>query len=380
MMTIFHWIMYAHCKSVSVMKRKTVFDVFSGIGGFALGLRQEFQTIAYCECDPMAVAVLHDNMKRKLIDAAPVYWDVSEVTKETLNRHKPFAITMGFPCQDVSGISTAPDGIQGSRTGLVFKVLDAVKDCKHVRVLLLENSPFIRVRGLDLLEQRLKKAGFHMSWMNMSAAECGAPHRRNRWWGVAYRSIADLSGLFASPQPKLQWPKEPEKRVVAKSSRSHTRGVRLQNSLLGNAIVPCCAYFAYHCIVQRIQGNPHVPLPKPKLPTLTLMYSDGHVLKKGWATPVFSPAGQCKFSTPRCNKLLENQVMYEQGTYKSVNTTIPYKNRGLHFSINPAWVEWLMGYPKGWTRCITRPSTSSGRQLQPPAGGLSYALWPFGMF
>src|SRR6476469_7886919 len=57
-----------------------VLDLFSGIGGFSLGLeRAGMRTVAFCEIDPYCRAVL-----RKHWPDVPVYGDVRELTAARL--------------------------------------------------------------------------------------------------------------------------------------------------------------------------------------------------------------------------------------------------------------------------------------------------------
>src|SRR6516165_166391 len=103
------------------VREVNVLDLFSGIGGFALGLeRAGMRTVAFCEIDPYCRAVL-----RKHWPDVPIYGDVRTLTAETLadtardvcaeqaesgterERVGPRGqsidvICGGFPCQDIS--------------------------------------------------------------------------------------------------------------------------------------------------------------------------------------------------------------------------------------------------------------------------------------
>lgn len=71
-----------------------VLDLFSGIGGFSLGLeRAGMETVAFCEIDPFCQKVL-----KKHWPNVPIYNDV-----RTLDYDGPVdVITGGFPCQPYS--------------------------------------------------------------------------------------------------------------------------------------------------------------------------------------------------------------------------------------------------------------------------------------
>lgn len=78
-----------------------VLDLFSGIGGFSLGLeRAGFETVAFCEYDEKCRQVL-----KKHWPEVPQYTDVRTLTKEQLDNDGIRDIGLicgGFPCQPVS--------------------------------------------------------------------------------------------------------------------------------------------------------------------------------------------------------------------------------------------------------------------------------------
>ena len=84
-----------------------ILDLFSGIGGFSLGLeRVGFETVAFCEIDKYCQEVLKKIWNKK------IYNDVKEITKQKLKSDGiefPEVITGGFPCQ--------PFSVAGSRKG-----------------------------------------------------------------------------------------------------------------------------------------------------------------------------------------------------------------------------------------------------------------------
>jgi DNA (cytosine-5)-methyltransferase 1 len=81
-----------------------VLDLFSGIGGFSLGLeRAGMRTVAFCEIDPFCQQVL-----AKHWPAVPCYEDVRSLTAERVAANAATGdihidvICGGFPCQDIS--------------------------------------------------------------------------------------------------------------------------------------------------------------------------------------------------------------------------------------------------------------------------------------
>ena len=80
-----------------------VLDLFSGIGGFSLGLeRAGMHTIAFCEIDAFARKVL-----AKRWPTVPCFEDVRSLTAEQVGAAD--VICGGFPCQDVRDAKTISD-------------------------------------------------------------------------------------------------------------------------------------------------------------------------------------------------------------------------------------------------------------------------------
>jgi len=87
-------------------------DLFSGIGGISLALDPWVRTVAYCERDRYAQAVLLSRMRAAQLCAAPIWDDVRTLRFELL---PPIdIITGGFPCQDIS-VAGAGAGLEGGR-------------------------------------------------------------------------------------------------------------------------------------------------------------------------------------------------------------------------------------------------------------------------
>jgi DNA (cytosine-5)-methyltransferase 1 len=161
-------------------------SLFSGIGGFELGLSGYFiKTVLYCEADPHAQAVLLSRMADGKIDCAPICTDVREITAGFID--VPIDIICGgFPCQDIS-VAGKGAGLEGERSGLFFEIVRLAEEIKPT-FLFLENVPAIRTRGLDRVIEELTEIGYDCRWTMLSAADVGAPHKRERWFLLAHTS------------------------------------------------------------------------------------------------------------------------------------------------------------------------------------------------
>ena len=182
------------------MSKLRVLDLFSGIGGFSLGLERTggFETVAFCEIEPFPRRVL-----AKHWPGVPCYEDVTKLTGDILARDgiAVDVITGGFPCQDLSVAGRQRGMGEGTRSGLWSEIVRLVGELRP-RFVIVENVAallsgpserrggwFGRVLG-DLAE-----VGYDAVWDCLPAGNLGAPHERDRIWIVAYASGPGLEGL-----------------------------------------------------------------------------------------------------------------------------------------------------------------------------------------
>lgn len=181
-----------------------VLDLFSGIGGFSLGLeRAGMTTVAFCEFDRHAQSIL-----KKHWPNVPIYSDVRELNYERLSAdgiNKIDIITGGFPCQDLSAAGQRA-GIYGSRSGLwgeLFRIMCEIRP----KYMLFENVAGLLSGGggrwFDRLLCDLAEGGFNLEWECIPASSIGAPHHRDRIYGVAYPSEVGWLGIFAKANLKI---------------------------------------------------------------------------------------------------------------------------------------------------------------------------------
>ena len=160
-----------------------ILDLFSGIGGFSLGLEKTggFKTVAFCEVNEKARMVL-----AKHWPYIPIYNDVKEITNERLKAEGivPDVITGGFPCQDIS-VAGKGEGLSGERSGLWFEFARIIREVGP-RWVIIENVSILRSRGLLTILQNLSEIGYDAEWHCITASHVGAPHQRDRIWILGY--------------------------------------------------------------------------------------------------------------------------------------------------------------------------------------------------
>ncbi len=156
-----------------------VLDLFSGIGGFSLGLERTggFKTVAFCEIDPFCRHVL-----AKHWPGVPIHEDVRKLRGEEVGAID--VICGGFPCQDIS-LAGAGAGLTGERSGLWSEYRRLIGEIRPAYVL-VENVSALRARGLGTVLGDLASLRYDAEWDSLFASDVGAPHRRDRVWIVAY--------------------------------------------------------------------------------------------------------------------------------------------------------------------------------------------------
>ena len=194
-----------------------VLDLFSGIGGFSLGLERTggFETVAFCEIEAFLRAVL-----RKHWPKVPCYEDVRTLTADTLARDgiAVDVICGGFPCQDVSSAGLRA-GLEGERSGLWKEYARLISEIRP-RFVIVENVSDLLHRGFGRVLADLASLGMDAEWHCIPACGLGADHIRDRIWIIAYPNGARAE---ESPERGRQ---QRQKEVGQDVAIDHANGVR----------------------------------------------------------------------------------------------------------------------------------------------------------
>jgi DNA (cytosine-5)-methyltransferase 1 len=163
-----------------------VLDLFSGIGGFSLGLEAAgMKTVAFCEIDKYCRRVLE-----KRFPGVPIFEDIRQLTKQSLQEAGVMSdaepidlICGGFPCQ--------PFSVAGKQRGkdddryLWPEMLRVISEVRPNWVI-GENVPGIIKLALDNVLSDLEGIGYTCQPFTIPACAVNAPHKRDRVWIVAY--------------------------------------------------------------------------------------------------------------------------------------------------------------------------------------------------
>lgn len=249
-------------------------SLFSGIGGFELGLSYAIpglNVLWQVEQDSFCQKVLKKNYP-----AAQLFDDVCFVSADTLEPVD--LLCAGFPCQDVSIAQNGKakgiyDGEKSSLFWEVFRIACQLRP----RIIVLENTPGLFVRGFSEVVGSLSSIGYDSEWCVVSARSQGAVHKRDRLFIVSYtnnfkRNTSHTNSKQCKEQPMHTFTMEKESRF--KSRISDQNGVHKRNywkehtaespfcrvddgvsdrlaklKALGNAIVPQCSEYVGKCIL-----------------------------------------------------------------------------------------------------------------------------------
>ena len=157
-----------------------VLDLFSGLGGFSLGLESTgyFETVAFCEKDEFCKKVLQKHWSQ-----LKIYDDVRSLHDTKIQAD---VVTGGFPCQAFSQA-----GLQKGRTDdrwLWNEMFDVIKQVKPRWVIGENVQGIINIEEGMVLRQvqnDLDSEGFKVQCFIIPASGIGAWHNRNRVWILA---------------------------------------------------------------------------------------------------------------------------------------------------------------------------------------------------
>lgn len=372
-----------------IPERLTCVDLFSGIGGLSLGLKEYVKTVAYCEMNPHCQYVLVERMKEGKIDKAPIHSDI-----KTLHLSDgPTMLCGGFPCTDISSIGLMKGIDESTHSGLFLEIMRLVDETPSIQVLFLENVSNITKCGFQDVMDSLHQRGFTMCWKMMSANQLGAPHQRLRWFCLAVRGSFELPDTTADDLDSNWWAinKEPPKKIsykpTFKEDPTYDANWIQRCGALGNAAVPCVVKRAFNDllflqrniqVVKTCFGRASVPMSElsypfpqtgvimdgmyfplagdyhnhknPMYPTpvsLTLTYKNQNITLSKLPTPrhgITHPSSMTDRTIHDLPTILvhsNDNESHSKGEGKPLHTiSVPNVN----------YIEWMMGFPTDWTK------------------------------
>ena len=257
-----------------------VLDLFSGIGGFSLGLhRAGFNTVAFCEIDKFCQKVLAKNFPD-----VPIYSDITTI-REELKLERPIGLLCGgYPCQPFSNA-----GLKKGEEDDRYLLL-ASKHTNHV----------------GLLERMLLTTSIWASTLCFLTWRVRAtPQQRLLYQLVPSTPLTDETdcGLWLTPTAT---------NIGERSEEAMQKRKEYRESI-GRTTVPPGG------LAEQVRaGKPTTNM----LPTPTA---------RDWKD---------------CGA---NINLYRHRRQDSQLGVVVMRESEDSGSLNPTWVEWLMGFPIGWT-------------------------------
>jgi DNA (cytosine-5)-methyltransferase 1 len=390
-------------------------DVFSGIGGISLALRGYVDTVLYCEQNAYCQSVLVERMERGDLDRAPIHPDIKTLHMPQSSRAR--MIGGGFPCQDISTIGLQKGIEDGERSSLFYEIMRIVDECPSIDYVFLENVANIGKCGMKEVVSGLAQRGFNFQWTTKSASSMGAPHVRNRWFCLAVRDGAPTIELgngdgnsdsnsdsnSEANDIMVDWTKEPCPRSTFKPSvkadESFDEAWIQRCQCLGNSVVPCVVRAAFKELARTSQywmqmsialssyavpyeqldypyadagiviKNVYYPFPNAPIQQyeavrhaipITVKHGDKEVKFQHFPTP---RRGLCHASslTDRSLRDLPTVLINSQENLAWLKRQMEFGEDQKVQSIvqaNVHYIEWMMGYPKDWTRSSAFIKTS----------------------
>ena len=165
-----------------VNKQSTLREMalFAGAGGGILGGHLlGWRTVCAVEWDSYAASVLCARQNDGILPAFPVWDDVQTFDGKPW-RGLVDVVSGGFPCQDISCAGKGA-GITGAKSSMWQHMARIIGEVRP-RYAFVENSPLLVGRGAAMVIGDLTELGYDCQWGIVSASDCGAPHKRDRFW------------------------------------------------------------------------------------------------------------------------------------------------------------------------------------------------------
>lgn len=167
------------------------FSVFSGVGGFELGMPNDSECVGHSEIDKYASAVL-----RYRFPTAKNYGDITKIDWVTVPDFN--LLVGGSPCQDLS-VAGKRNGLQGTRSGLYMEFIRCLQEKRphyfiweNVRGAVFNNGG----RDFSTILNSFSEAGYSLSWQILNAKDFGVPQNRERVFVIGTRGTGGGEVFF----------------------------------------------------------------------------------------------------------------------------------------------------------------------------------------
>lgn len=296
--------------------------------------------LVYLESDPVCRATLEARISARDLEPAPILSAIQDIpaVKAAINGQTIDIITVGSPCSSMRSVDDMLAVLALVHAPLIFMQND--------RNILTANS------GNDYTSvlKRFTRLGYRVSWCVLSADQVGAWHRRKNWFAIAYKPATLRGRSMKMPKSypsvtKFKWSmtSKPARTIgVGHLICDRTTDVRWDNKrrlrILSEAIVPDCTRVAFFYL---FTGGNETNIRKRSLKHA--QFDQGAVCT---TLPFFGITSKPTLSRMHAHAHAHTSVLTALRKRSHVEC------RGMphfHTSMNPRFVEFVMGFPQNWT-------------------------------
>ena len=377
-------------------------DLFTGIGGFTLAFAGACKPLLYCDVNPMIRGALKDMIHSKKLPTAEVVDDVRNVQEivKIVGKREVHVLTASWPCIGWS-FAGHREGFNNVHSSLFFDTVKVIEKLSPL-IVMFENVPRILTanggKDFHTVINAMSSIGYSCRWTTCSANEVGFPQIRSRWFCVCVKDNAIV------PPIKLNILQRNKKAPVLLKTRANDYADRY--FMLGNSIVPLVAQLAFArmytgfkittlqqllaCTELKFEHSIHTKENAPNSSTghhgytyarskiknvciHTACISDYNIVldPNNYAPkdvvrlkldhrsdPITRPITIKQWPTPRATAPRHSNSLTERNirdlptaalfARKVNNSIMPRAKKGQ--TINPRFLEWLMGYPIDYTK------------------------------
>jgi hypothetical protein len=310
--------------------------LFAGAGGGILGGHLlGWKTVCAVEITPYAREVLFARQADGTLEPFPV-WDDIRTFDGRAWRGYCDVVSGGFPCQDVSSAGKGA-GIDGERSGLWGEMARVIGEVQP-RWVWVENSPLLVSRGLVRVVRDLTTLGIVV--------------RGDVWEpGKSVPRIVEIDSgsseiVSAQSNVRVPWPTP----MVTDAKNKGGKGQLRRKYPPLNAVVG---------IERSSKATEALAWPTPQSRDYKGAPGKGCVERGGHQSSLPMKIGQVTealaWPTPRsCTAtaatITEQAQQCAADRFPNLETVMVQREHGaVGGALNPAWVEWLMNWPVGWT-------------------------------
>jgi len=221
---------------ISTQTRFTFIDLFSGIGGFRIGLQKiGGKCLGYAEIDKQAIEVYQSNLISYLNTDEIELGDVTQI--QSLPNHLDVLVG-GVPCQPWS-VAGCLRGFNDPRGQLWFDVIRLVKE-NQPKSFIFENvsglaNPKNR-NNLEFIIRQLESTGYCVKWNVLNAYDFGLPQNRDRVFIVGLRSDLERCQEYQFPRALDIHPKVAD--ILDLKTIKTIEKVKVNPDILFNGLIP----------------------------------------------------------------------------------------------------------------------------------------------